>query len=94
MRNLQTQDVFAFVRLIDKVGIKDELKTLVMSKDIFDKVIAEEPIDSAVESVKLSNTIEIVSIQFDLPLLFALTAKMMTTKIIINSISICPPEAR
>ena len=33
MRNLQTQDVFAFVRLIDKVGIKDELKTLVMSKD-------------------------------------------------------------
>ena len=33
MRNLQTQDVFAFVRLIDEVGIKDELKTLIMSKD-------------------------------------------------------------
>lgn len=33
MRNLQTQDVFAFVRLIDEVGIKDELKALIMSKD-------------------------------------------------------------
>jgi len=33
MRNLQTQDVFAFVRLIDKVGIKNELKTLILSKD-------------------------------------------------------------
>ena len=33
MRNLQTQDIFAFVRLIDEVGIKDELKTLVLSKD-------------------------------------------------------------
>ncbi len=33
MRNLETQDVFAFVRLIDEVGIKDELKTLIMSKD-------------------------------------------------------------
>lgn len=33
MRNLQTQDIFAFVRLIDEVGIKDELKTLIMSKD-------------------------------------------------------------
>lgn len=33
MRNLQTQDVFAFVRLIDEVGIKDELKTLILSKD-------------------------------------------------------------
>lgn len=33
MRSLETQDVFAFVRLIDKVGIKDELKTLIMSKD-------------------------------------------------------------
>ena len=33
MRNLETHDVFAFVRLIDKVGIKDELKTLIMSKD-------------------------------------------------------------
>lgn len=33
MRNLQTQDIFAFVRLIDEVGIKDELKTLILSKD-------------------------------------------------------------
>ena len=33
MRNLQTQDVFAFVRLIDEVGIKDELKTLIMNKN-------------------------------------------------------------
>ena len=33
MRNLQTQDIFAFVRLIDEVGIKDELKTLIMAKD-------------------------------------------------------------
>ena len=33
MRNLQTQDVFAFVRLIDKVGIKNELKTLILSKN-------------------------------------------------------------
>ncbi len=33
MRSLQTQDVFAFVRLIDEVGIKDELKELILSKD-------------------------------------------------------------
>ena len=33
MRNLQTQDVFAFVRLIDEVGIKNELKTLIMNKN-------------------------------------------------------------
>lgn len=33
MRNLQTKDIFAFVRLIDEVGIKEELKTLILSKD-------------------------------------------------------------
>ena len=33
MRSLQTQDVFAFVRLIHEVGIKDELKELILSKD-------------------------------------------------------------
>ena len=33
MRNLETHDVFAFIRLIDEVGIKDELKTLILSKD-------------------------------------------------------------
>ena len=33
MRNLETGDVFAFVRLIDEVGIKDQLKNLIMSKD-------------------------------------------------------------
>lgn len=33
MRSLETQDIFAFVRLIDEVGIKEELKKLIMSKD-------------------------------------------------------------
>lgn len=33
MRSLQTGDVFAFVRLIDEVGIKDQLKKLILSKD-------------------------------------------------------------
>ena len=33
MRKLETGDVFAFVRLIDDVGIKDQLKELILSKD-------------------------------------------------------------
>ena len=33
MRSLQTKDVFAMVRLIDEVGIKEELKKLILSKD-------------------------------------------------------------
>ena len=41
MRNLQTQDIFAFVRLIDEVGIKDELKTLIMSKDTIADITSE-----------------------------------------------------
>ena len=41
MRNLQTQDIFAFVRLIDVVGIKDELKTLIMSKDTIADITSE-----------------------------------------------------
>jgi len=41
MRNLETQDIFAFVRLIDEVGIKDELKTLIMSKDKMTDLTAE-----------------------------------------------------
>lgn len=41
MRNLQTQDVFAFVRMIDEVGIKDQLKTLILSKDNLTEVTTE-----------------------------------------------------
>lgn len=41
MRNLQTQDVFAFVRLINEVGIKDELKSLIMSKDNIQDLTSE-----------------------------------------------------
>ena len=41
MRNLQTQDVFAFVRLIDEVGIKDEIKTLILSKDSMKDITTE-----------------------------------------------------
>ena len=41
MRNLQTQDIFAFVRLIDEVGIKDELKTLIMSKNSIGEITQE-----------------------------------------------------
>jgi hypothetical protein len=41
MRNLQTQDIFAFVRMIDEVGIKDQLKELVMSKDNIAELTAE-----------------------------------------------------
>lgn len=41
MRNLQTQDIFAFVRLIDEVGIKDEIKTLIMSKDSIGEITQE-----------------------------------------------------
>lgn len=41
MRNLQTQDVFAFVRLIDEVGIKDDLKKLILSKDSIKELTQE-----------------------------------------------------
>ncbi len=41
MRNLETGDVFAFVRLIDEVGIKDQLKNLIMSKDSVADLTAE-----------------------------------------------------
>lgn len=41
MRNLETRDIFAFVRLIDTVGIKDELKALIMSKDSIKDLTAE-----------------------------------------------------
>lgn len=41
MRNLQTQDIFAFVRLIDEVGIKDELKKLILSKDSIADITTE-----------------------------------------------------
>lgn len=41
MRSLETQDVFAFVRMIDEVGIKDQLKELVMSKDNIADITAE-----------------------------------------------------
>lgn len=41
MRSLQTQDVFAFVRLIDEVGIKDELKELILSKDSIKDITQE-----------------------------------------------------
>ena len=41
MRGLETRDVFALVRLIDEVGIKDELKELVMSKDKIEDITQE-----------------------------------------------------
>ena len=41
MRGLETQDVFAFVRMIDEVGIKDQLKTMIMSKDSIQDLTAE-----------------------------------------------------
>lgn len=41
MRGLETQDVFAFIRLIDEVGIKDELKTLILSKDSIKDLTSE-----------------------------------------------------
>lgn len=41
MRSLETHDVFAFVRMIDEVGIKDQLKELVMSKDNIADITAE-----------------------------------------------------
>ena len=41
MRSLETQDIFAFVRMIDEVGIKDQLKELVMSKDNIADITAE-----------------------------------------------------
>lgn len=33
MRNLQTPDIFAFVRMLNKIGIKDELKAKAISQD-------------------------------------------------------------
>lgn len=41
MRTLQTRDLFAFVRMIDEVGIKDKLKELIMSKDNLSEITAE-----------------------------------------------------
>lgn len=41
MRSLETGDVFAFVRLIDEVGIKDQLKNLILSKDDIENLTAE-----------------------------------------------------
>lgn len=41
MRSLETQDVFAFVRMIDEVGIKDQLKEVVLSKDSIADITAE-----------------------------------------------------
>lgn len=41
MRNLETQDVFAFVRMIDEVGIKDKLKEMIMAKDNISDLTAE-----------------------------------------------------
>lgn len=41
MRNLQTSDIFAFVRMIDEVGIKDKLKELVLSKNNISDLTAE-----------------------------------------------------
>lgn len=41
MRSLQTKDIFAFVRLIDEVGIKEELKSLILSKDSLKDITQE-----------------------------------------------------
>lgn len=41
MRSLQTQDVFAFVRMIDEVGIKDELKALMLAKNSLTEITTE-----------------------------------------------------
>lgn len=41
MRELQTTDIFAFVRLINKAGIKDELKKKVLEIDDLSKVNTE-----------------------------------------------------
>ena len=41
MRNLQTSDIFAFVRLIDETGMRDELKNMVMKKDSIKDLTAE-----------------------------------------------------
>lgn len=41
MRNLQISDVFAFIRLIDETGMRDELKKMVMSKDSIGDLTAE-----------------------------------------------------
>ncbi len=41
MRSLETHDVFAFVRMLDEVGIKDQLKELIMSKDDIQDLTAE-----------------------------------------------------
>ena len=41
MRGLETNDIFALVRLIDEVGIKDEMKKLIMSKDKLEDLTQE-----------------------------------------------------
>ena len=41
MRGLETHDIFAFVRLLDQVGIKDEIKKLILSKDKLEDITAE-----------------------------------------------------
>lgn len=41
MRNLETGDVFAFVRLTKKIGITQNLKELIMSKDNIQDLTAE-----------------------------------------------------
>lgn len=41
MRELQTSDIFAFVRLINKAGIKEEIKQKVLEVDDISKVNTE-----------------------------------------------------
>ena len=41
MRQLQTGDVFAFVRMTKKIGITEELKELILSKDSIKDLTAE-----------------------------------------------------
>ena len=41
MRNLQTRDIFAFVRMVDEIGLKDELKNMIMTKDNIADLTAE-----------------------------------------------------
>lgn len=41
MRKLETGDVFGFVRMTKKIGITEELKKLIMSKDSIQDLTAE-----------------------------------------------------
>lgn len=41
MRKLETGDVFAFVRMTKKIGITEELKEMILSKDSIQELTAE-----------------------------------------------------